>query len=117
MTRQWGRLLLGSTIALLICAGGPIEELPIPTPPPDPLSLLNALRPRLPPDWRLSQPISYLGIMEVRVNIFDGWKGNPIAAAVSLCPDPDDEIWRQLRVFRLIMRYHRRDSPPYECRP
>ena len=55
--------------------------------------------------------------MEVRVNIFDGWKGNPIAAAVSLCPDPDDEIWRQLRVFRLIMRYRRRDSPPYECRP
>jgi hypothetical protein len=104
-------------VALLTCAGGPLDTLPVPTPPPDPLSLLDALRPRLPPNWRIGQPTAYLGISQVRVNILDEWRGNPVAAAVALCPDPDDPIWRQTRVFRLVMRHHQRDWPPYECRP
>jgi hypothetical protein len=102
---------------MLTCGGGPLDELPVPTPPPDPLSLLNALRPRLPPNWRLGQPSDYLGITQVRINITDEWRGNPVAAAASMCPDPEDEIWQQVRVFRLIMRSHQRDWPPYECRP
>jgi hypothetical protein len=102
---------------MLTCGGGPLDELPVPTPPPDPLSLLNALRPRLPPNWRMGQPSDYLGITQVRINIMDEWRGNPVAAAVSMCPDPEDEIWQQVRVFRLIMRYRQRDWPPYECRP
>lgn len=111
------RSLLAAGIAVLTCGGGPLDELPIPTPPPDPLSLLDALRPRLPPNWRMGQPTDYLGITEVRVNILDEWQGNPVAAAISMCPDPEDEIWKQIRVFRLIMRHHQRDWPPYECRP
>jgi hypothetical protein len=111
------RLLLAAGVVALTCGGGPLDELPIPTPPPDPLSLLNALRPRLPPNWRMGQPSDYLGIAQVKVNILDEWRGNPVAAAVSMCPDPEDEIWQQVRVFRLIMRYHQRDWPPYECRP
>lgn len=109
--------MLALMVALLTCAGGPLDQLPIPTPPPDPLSLLNALRARLPPNWSIGQPSSYLGIAQVRVNILDGWRGNPVAAAVAMCPDPEDSIWRQTRVFRLVMRHHQRDWPPYECRP
>ena len=111
------RVLVVLVIALLTCGGGPLNELPIPSPPPDPLSLLNALRPRLPPNWRMGQPSEYLGVAQVKVNILDEWRGNPVAAAVGMCPDPDDEIWQQVRVFRLIMRYRQRDWPPYECRP
>jgi len=111
------RPVLALMAGLLTGAGGPLDELPSPTPPPDPLSLLNALRPRLPPNWRMGQPTSYLGIAQVRVNILDEWRGNPVAAAVAMCPDPEDPIWRQTRVFRLVMRHHQRDWPPYECRP
>ena len=111
------RLLMAAGIAVLTCGGGPLDELPVPTPPPDPLSLLDALRPRLPPNWRMGQPTDYLGIAQVKVNILDEWRGNPVAAAIGMCPDPEDAIWKQVRVFRLIMRYHQRDWPPYECRP
>jgi hypothetical protein len=111
------RSLLGLAAVLLTCGGGPLDELPIPTPPPDPASLLHALHPRLPPNWRLGQPTSYLGIPEIRVNIMDQWRGNPVAAAISLCPDPEHAIWKQTRLFRLIMRYRQRDWPSYECRP
>lgn len=111
------RLILGFALILLTCAGGPLDELPIPAPPPDPLSLLESLRPRLPPNWRLGQPTSYLGIAQVKVNVADEWRGNPIAAAINLCPGPEDAIWDHVRVIRLIMRYQQRDWPPYECRP
>lgn len=114
-----GRLrpALALLAALLTCAGGPMDELPYPRKDVDPLSLLNALRPRLPPNWRMGQPWVYLGIANVRVNILDEWRGNPVAAAIAMCPDPEDPIWRQTRVFRLVMRHHQRDWPPLECRP
>ena len=104
-------------LIFLTCGGGPLDELPILAPPFDPLSLLESLRPRLPARWSLSQPDLYLGVAQVKVNVADTWRGNPIAVAASLCPDPEDAIWNQLRVFRLIMRHHQRDWPPYECRP
>ena len=104
-------------MVVLICAGRPLEELPFPPTPPDPGSLLDSLRPRLPPNWRMGQPWTYLGVAHVRVNILDEWRGNPVAAAVALCPGPEDAIWRQTRTIRLIMRYRQRDWPPYECRP
>ena len=110
-------LCLGVVLAGLTCGAGPLEELPTPAPPPDPLSLLNALRPRLPANWRMGQPTSYLGIATVRINIMDEWRGNPVAAAIALCPDTEDEIWHSVRIIRLIMRHHQRDWPPYECRP
>lgn len=111
------RFPLALGIAFLTSAGGPLDNLPLPPPPPDPLSLLNALRPRLPPNWHMGQPSVYLGIAQVKVSILDEWRGNPVAAAVGMCPDPEDEIWKQMRVFRLVMRHHQRDWPPYECRP
>ncbi|HET6308119.1 MAG TPA: hypothetical protein VFG12_13100 [Rhodopila sp.] len=111
------RLLAAAGIAVLAGGGGPLGELPVPTPPPDPLALLDALRPRLPANWRMGQPTEYLGIAQVRVNIMDSWRGNPVAAAISMCPDPEDAIWQQVRVFRLVMRFHQRNWPPYECRP
>lgn len=111
------RLFQGLALIVMTCGGGPLDELPFPAPPPDPLSLLRALQPRVPPGWSLGQPGSYLGIAQVVVNVADEWRGNPLAAAVTLCPDPEDMIWMQLRVFRLVMRYRQRDWPPYECRP
>ena len=114
--RPWRPALL-VLAGLLAGGGGPLDELPYPRKEVDPLSLLNALRPRLPPNWRMGQPWSYLGITSVRVNVLDEWRGNPIAAAIAMCPDPEDAIWRQTRVFRLVMRHHQRDWPPYECRP
>ncbi len=108
-------LLLG--VLLLTQGGGPLEELPYPPAPPDPLSLVTSLRRNLPANWRLGQPGFYLNIAQVKVNILDEWRGNPVAAAVAMCPGPDDEIWKQVRVFRLIMRHRQRDWPPYECRP
>ncbi len=117
MLRHRRRLIGLAAVLLTCCGGGKLDELPIPTPPPDPASLLDALRPRLPPNWRLGQPSAYLGISQVRVNILDEWRGNPVAAAVALCPDTEDAIWDQVRVFRLVMRYHQRDWPPWECRP
>jgi len=108
---------LQACLAVLTAAGGPLEELPIPNPPADPYSLLNALRPRLPPNWHMGQPYSYLGVPYVRVLIQDEWRGDPIAAAISLCPDPENAIWRETRVITLVMRHNQRDWPPYECRP
>lgn len=104
-------------LAFLTMAAGPLEELSIPTLPPDPLDLLNALRPSLPANWHMGQPYEYLGVPYVRVQIQDEWRGNPIAAAISMCPDPEDPIWGQTRVIALVMRHLRRDWPPYECRP
>jgi hypothetical protein len=98
-------------------AAGPLDELPFPEPTPDPQSLLEALLPRLPPNWRLGQPSTYLGVAEVRVNIVGDWRGNPVAAAVSLCPGTEDTIWQQTRLIRLTMRWHQRNWPPYDCRP
>jgi len=115
--RRLRRLFLAAAFAWLAGGAGPLDELPTPAPPPDPLSLLNALRPRLPPNWRMGQPSSYLGIATVRINILDEWRGNPVAAAIALCPDTEDDIWQSVRVIRLIMRHHQRDWPPYECRP
>lgn len=109
--------LVQGCLALTTVAGGPLDELPIPTPPPEPINLLNALRPRLPPNWHMGQPYSYLGIPYVQVLIQDEWRGNPVAAAISLCPGPEDAIWRETRVINLVMRHHQRDWPPYECRP
>jgi hypothetical protein len=104
-------------LAFLTMAGGPLEELPVPTPPSDPLELLDALRHNLPANWHMGQPYEYLGVPYVRVQIQDEWRGNPIAAAISLCPDPEDPIWTQTRVIALVMRHLRHDWPPYECRP
>jgi hypothetical protein len=104
-------------MANFLAAAGPLEELPVWPPPPDPFSLLQALSVRLPTDWRLGEPSTYLGIAEVRVNMAPEWRGNPIAAAISLCPDPEDSIWEQTRVIRLIMHQRQRYWPPYDCRP
>lgn len=112
-----GRLVLSLATLCLAQGGGPLGELPYPLAPPDPLALLTSLRKNLPANWRLGQPSVYLNIAQVKVNILDEWRGNPIAAAISMCPGPEDEIWKQLRVFRLIMRHRQRDWPPYECRP
>lgn len=101
----------------LAASGAPLDELPASQPPPDQQSLLDSLRPQLPANWRLSQAYIYLRISHVRVFIPDEWRGNPIAAAISLCPEPDDGIWDTTRIIRLVMRYHQRDWPPYECRP
>lgn len=117
ISSQMRMALLQSLVAVFTVAGGPLDQLPVPTPPPEPIDLLNALRPRLQPNWHLGQPYSYLGIPYVRVLIQDEWRGNPIAAAIALCPGPEDEIWRETRVIRLVMQHNRRESPPYECRP
>jgi len=109
--------LLQTLIAVFAIAGGPLDELPIPTPPPDPDSLLEALRPRLQPNWHLGQPYTYLGIPYVRVFIQSEWRGNPLAAAIALCPGPENEIWQETRVIRLVMQHKQHESPPYECRP
>jgi hypothetical protein len=109
--------LLLSCAAFLLMAGGPLTELPVPRPPIDPLDLLNALRPNLPANWHMGQPYEYLGIPYVRVQIQDEWRGNPIAAAISMCPDPENTIWDQTRVITLVMRHLRHNWPPYECRP
>lgn len=98
-------------------AGGPLDELPTPAPAPDPGDLLNALRSNLPANWHMGEPYSYLGIPYVRIQIQDEWRGNPVAAAVAMCPDPENAIWQQTRVIRLVMRHQRYDWPPYECRP
>jgi hypothetical protein len=109
-----GAVLLAGRFA---ASGAPLDELPASQPPPDQQSLLGSLRPQLPANWRLSQPYIYLRISYVRVFIQDEWRGNPIAAAISLCPESDDRIWDTTRIIRLVMRYHQRDWPPYECRP
>jgi len=111
------KALLSLAALCLAQGGGPLDELPYPPAPPDPLSLLTALHKNLPANWRMGQPSVYLNIAQVKINIPDQWRGNPVAAAVSLCPWPEDDIWRQVRVFRLIMRYRQQDWPPYECRP
>jgi hypothetical protein len=110
------RCALAVVMAGFVAAAGPLEELPVWAPPPDPFTLLQTLSVRLPPDWRLGQPSSYLGIAEVRVNMAPEWRGNPIAAAINLCPGPEDSIWEQTRVIRLIMHQRQRDWPPYDCR-
>lgn len=115
--RRLRTLCLAVAFAWATGGAGPLTELPSPAPPPDPLTLLNALRPRLPPNWRLGQPGFYLGIAAVRIYILDEWRGNPVAAAIALCPDTEDDIWQSVRIIRLIMRHHQRDWPPYECRP
>jgi hypothetical protein len=51
------------------------------------------------------------------VLIQDQWRGNPIAAAIAMCPGPEDTIWTETRVIRLVMRHNRHDWPAYECRP
>jgi hypothetical protein len=111
--------LLCVAVLIMWCTGGAgvSTELSIPPPPPDPQSLLNSLMPRLPPSWRLGQPSFYLGVPIVRIVIFDQWRGNPVSAAIALCPDTEDPIWQQTRVIRLIMRHRQRDWPPYDCRP
>jgi hypothetical protein len=114
---QMRKAFLQAFVAVIAVAGGPLDELPIPTPPPDPYSLLDALRPRLQPNWHLGQPYTYLGIPYVRVFIQDEWRGNPVAAAIALCPGPEDEIWRETRVIRLVMQHKQHEWPPYECRP
>jgi hypothetical protein len=111
------RLGLGGLLACCIGAAGPLEELPVPAPALDPQSLLSALLPRLPANWRLSEPGAFLGVPEVRVNIAQEWRGNPIAAAISLCPGTENVIWHQTLVIRLIMRQNRHDWPPWDCRP
>jgi hypothetical protein len=109
--------MMAPVFALLTCGDGPLNEVPTSPRFPDPFELGKVLQARLPPNWRLGQPMSYLGITRVKVNIVDDWRGNPIAAAVNLCPDTDNEIWRQVDVLWLVMRYRQRDWPPYECRP
>lgn len=109
--------LLQAFVAVFTVAGGPLDELPIPNPAPDPNNLLDALRPRLQPNWHMGQPYTYLGIPYVRVFIQDEWRGNPIAAAIALCPDTESEIWQETRVIRLVMQHKQREAPPYECRP
>lgn len=109
--------LLQSFIALSAVAGGPLYELPMSSPPPDPYKLLDALRPPLQPDWHLGQPYAYLGIPYVRVFIPDEWRGNPVAAAIALCPGPENGIWQETRVIALVIQHKQHVSPPYECRP
>ncbi len=111
------RICAAVAIIFVAGAGGPLEELPADAPPVDPISILDALRPQLPPNWRMGQPTIYLGIAQVRVNILDEWRGNPVAAATAMCPQPEDEIWEHTRVIKIIMRHHQRLWPAYECRP
>jgi hypothetical protein len=120
-TLRPNRMIATAGLALLVATwparADPLIEYPVPLPPPDPLSLLNALQPRLPPTWRMGQPYIYLDIPYVRVNIMDEWRGNPISAAIAMCPGSDDPIWELTPVIRLVMRHHQRNWPPYECRP
>jgi hypothetical protein len=110
--------VLGLAAAMLCaCAAGPLEDLTYPEPTPDPQALLDALSPRLPPNWRMGQPSEYLGIANVTVNIAGDWRGNPISAAIAMCPGTEDKIWDQTRLIRLTMRWHTRNSYPYDCRP
>lgn len=109
-------LVLGCAATLTIGAG-PLAELPAWAPLPDQANLLNSLTPRLPANWHMGQPYAYLDIPYVRVRIQDEWHGNPVAAAVSLCPGPEDPIWQQTHVITLVMHYRQHDWPPYECRP
>src|ERR1700739_3641644 len=95
VARITGRLptvLLQGCLALFVMAGGPLDELPTPAPAPDPGDLLNALRSNLPANWHMGEPYSYLGIPYVRIQIQDEWRGNPVAAAVSMCPEPENKI-------------------------
>lgn len=117
VSKKLRTVVLQACIALVTIAGGPLEELPVPAPPPDPADLLNALRPRLPANWHFGQPYEYLGIPYVRVQIQDEWRGGPISAAIAMCPGPENPIWNQTRVIALVMRHLRHDWPPYECRP
>jgi hypothetical protein len=110
-------VLLQAALALPTVAMGPLGELPASAPPPDPQDLLNALGPNLPANWHMGQPYTYLSVPYIRVQIQDQWRGNPVAAAVALCPSPDNVIWQQTRIIRLVMRHLQRDWPPYECRP
>ncbi|HTI84901.1 MAG TPA: hypothetical protein VL614_30985 [Acetobacteraceae bacterium] len=117
ITSQIRTALLQTFVAVFAVAGGPLDELPIPTPPPDPYRLLDALHPQLQPNWHLGQPYTYLGIPYVRVFIQDEWRGSPVAAAIALCPGPENKIWQETRVIRLVMQHKQRMSPAYECRP
>jgi hypothetical protein len=117
LSARFRTALLQAGFAVLTGAGGPLEELPASAPPPDPQQLLEALRTNLPANWHMGQPYTFLGIPYVRVQIQDQWRGNPVAAVISLCPGPDDTIWQHARVIRLVMRHLQHDWPAYECRP
>lgn len=117
VTRRFRIILAQIGLAFLVMAGGPLEELPSPPPQVDPGDLLDALRPNLLANWHMGQPYVYLGIPYVLVQIQDEWRGNPVAAAIAMCPGPENPIWQQTRVIRLVMRHLRHNWPPWECRP
>jgi hypothetical protein len=86
------------------------------------LQIQRSLARSVPSNWSISEPQSTFDVPQIKIGIPDNWRGSPVSAAMSLCPDPDSDLWhgavlQGAAVLRLVVHYKGRDWAPYDCRP
>lgn len=81
----------------------------------------RTLQDQVPPGWVVSAISVNAGMPQIVVTPAPFWRGSPLTASIGLCPDPDSPVWQDPAlaggVLRLVVHYHNRDWPPYDCRP
>jgi hypothetical protein len=82
-----------------------------------PEALQRSLAENLPPGWQISAPATDLGKWQATISVPPRWVGNPVAAAIKLCPSSDSDIWKAMPSLALIVHYRGRDWPEYDCAP
>lgn len=80
------------------------------------LALRSYLRQRLPAGWWARDPLYDAGAFSVVVHIPEGWRGNPTAAMMRLCPESTSTLWSRIAVVELQPVHRQRPWPAATCR-
>ncbi len=85
----------------------------------DPLDILQEMRgymrTNLPSHWWAEDPQRYLGGYQIIVHIAKGWRGNPTAAMLQLCPAQDHRLWAGIGRLHLQPILDDLPRPGYDC--
>ncbi|MGV6875329.1 hypothetical protein ACUSIJ_21875 [Pseudochelatococcus sp. B33] len=86
---------------------------------PAPFDVLAAIRAhlhsRIATGWWIGEPERTANTFSVRVHVPVEWRGNPVSAMLSLCPDPGDPIWEHMPTLDLQPLYQNRPWAAVTC--
>ncbi|MFC0219991.1 hypothetical protein FHS82_002855 [Pseudochelatococcus lubricantis] len=91
------------------------EENPYPF---DPRRILKEyFEEHLPTSWWINDPLPQFNSFLVTIHIPAHWRGNPVQAVMTMCPEHNDSLWNGLKTLDLQPYYQRRPWPTVTCRP
>ncbi|MDQ0503389.1 hypothetical protein [Xanthobacter agilis] len=85
--------------------------------PTDPHVVIRAyLAKHLPSLWWGRESQFSPGRTTVEIHLPEGWQGNPTAAMMGLCPQPNENIWRVFHEIEMRPFFQKKFWPSWTCR-